>query len=273
MPDLQDGESTQVQGSARAPYILKNVGGVYSCTCPAWKNQSLPIERRTCKHLRAYRGERAEQERLGSLPAPSAVSTPKGKITASKLLLAQPWDNATDLTGWWMSEKLDGVRALWDGRQFLSRQGNVYHAPAWFKAGLPSVPLGGEGPCSSRPTRSAGRTPTSSWNNSAPPSSETETHTKERPNMAKRRQPSHDEFMAACNTVARQWLLNRRIVEVRYLNADECRRLTWDHTSVALVLDDETTVYAARDSEGNDAGALHGVSKSGEEFVLPELNI
>ena len=54
MPDLQDGESTQVQGSARAPYILKNVGGVYSCTCPAWRNQSLPIERRTCKHLQNY---------------------------------------------------------------------------------------------------------------------------------------------------------------------------------------------------------------------------
>ena len=35
MPDLKDGESAQVQGSARLPYILKNVGGVYSCSCPA----------------------------------------------------------------------------------------------------------------------------------------------------------------------------------------------------------------------------------------------
>jgi DNA ligase-1 len=43
-----------------------------------------------------------------------------------------------------MSEKLDGVRAWWDGRQFLSRQGNIYHAPAWFTAGLPNVPLDGE---------------------------------------------------------------------------------------------------------------------------------
>ena len=43
-----------------------------------------------------------------------------------------------------MSEKLDGVRAWWDGEQFLSRQGNVYHAPAWFIAGLPKVPLDGE---------------------------------------------------------------------------------------------------------------------------------
>ncbi len=65
MPDLQDGESVEIKGSARLPYILKNVGGVYNCTCPAWRNQSLGIERRTCKHLRQFRGEDAEQLRLG----------------------------------------------------------------------------------------------------------------------------------------------------------------------------------------------------------------
>jgi DNA ligase-1 len=43
-----------------------------------------------------------------------------------------------------MSEKLDGVRAYWDGKQFLSRQGNLYHAPDWFLVGLPAVPLDGE---------------------------------------------------------------------------------------------------------------------------------
>ncbi len=43
-----------------------------------------------------------------------------------------------------MSEKLDGVRAYWDGKQFLSRNGNVYYAPDWFVEGLPDVPLDGE---------------------------------------------------------------------------------------------------------------------------------
>ena len=43
-----------------------------------------------------------------------------------------------------MSEKLDGVRAWWDGRQFISRQGNAYCAPDWFVAGLPNIPLDGE---------------------------------------------------------------------------------------------------------------------------------
>ena len=91
--------------------------------------------------------------------------------------------------------------------------------------------------------------------------------------MAQRQRPNHDEFMAACNMTARQRLLNRRIVEVRYLNREECDQLGWGRASVVLVLDDGTTVYAARDAEGNDAGALHGVSKSGVEFVLPELNV
>jgi DNA ligase-1 len=94
--------------------------------------------------IRGYRGEQAEQDRLGSL-APAAPTTAKENAdTAPKLLLAHAWENDTDLTGWWMSEKLDGVRAWWDGKQFLSRLGNVYHAPDWFVAGLPSVPLDGE---------------------------------------------------------------------------------------------------------------------------------
>ena len=77
MPDLKDGETAEVKGSGSKPYVLKNVGGVYSCTCPAWRNQSLGIERRTCKHLRAFRGDDAETARLGSpatLPAPRTAT-------------------------------------------------------------------------------------------------------------------------------------------------------------------------------------------------------
>jgi DNA ligase 1 len=118
MPDLQDGESAQVQGSARDPYILKNIGGVYSCSCPAWRNQSLSIERRTCKHLRAFRGEEAERARLGALGPPIALASAPGKNAAPGLLLAETWDSHADLADWWMSEKLDGVRAWWDGRRF-----------------------------------------------------------------------------------------------------------------------------------------------------------
>src|SRR6185436_4364474 len=94
-----DGESAQVQGSAARPYVLKNVGGVYSCSCPAWRNQSLGIERRTCKHLRLMRGEAAEQARLGALP-PLAVQGDRAKPAAPPLLLAETWDGQIDPAGW-----------------------------------------------------------------------------------------------------------------------------------------------------------------------------
>ncbi len=48
------------------------------------------------------------------------------------------------LAGWWLSEKLDGWRCLWTGREFLTRRGHVPHAPAWFLAGMPALPLDGE---------------------------------------------------------------------------------------------------------------------------------
>lgn len=143
MPDLADGESFEMQGSGSKPYVLKNVGGLYSCSCPAWRNQSAGIERRTCKHLRKLRGDAAEEARLGAaLPAKPVVAADEKE--GPPVLLAESWDNAQDLAGWWMSEKLDGVRAYWDGRQFLSRQGNLYHAPDWFVEGLPAEPLDGE---------------------------------------------------------------------------------------------------------------------------------
>jgi len=59
----------------------------------------------------------------------SNSSTRCGEDSGPPLLLAESWDNAADVMDRWMSEKLDGVRAYWDGRQFLSRQGNIYDAP------------------------------------------------------------------------------------------------------------------------------------------------
>ena len=144
MPDLLDGDSVEIQGSAAKPYILKNVGGVYSCNCPAWRNQSLGIERRTCKHLRQFRGEQAEGRRLGQMPAATASTSFKDKLAAPALLLAETYNNDADVSGWWISEKLDGVRAYWNGQHFLSRQGNRFYAPAWFVASLPPIPLDGE---------------------------------------------------------------------------------------------------------------------------------
>ncbi len=142
---LRDGEIAYIQGSARKPYTLKNIGGVFSCSCPAWRNQSRPIEQRTCKHLKKLLGEEVELDRVGEDSGPKAKA---GASRANKdtpaILLAQSWEEDVDPTGWWLSEKLDGVRAYWNGKVFLSRAGNTYHAPDWFVDGLGSDPLDGE---------------------------------------------------------------------------------------------------------------------------------
>lgn len=61
-----------------------------------------------------------------------------------ELFLLKQYDNKQDVSGWLMSEKLDGVRAYWDGNQLLTRQGNPIHAPNWFIKDLPDFELDGE---------------------------------------------------------------------------------------------------------------------------------
>lgn len=53
------------------------------------------------------------------------------------VLLAHKWEDE-DPTGWWVSEKLDGVRALWRGGKFVSRNNIDFVCPDWFKNKLPS---------------------------------------------------------------------------------------------------------------------------------------
>lgn len=49
-----------------------------------------------------------------------------------------------DPAGYLVSEKLDGVRALWDGKSLRFRSGRTVVAPAWFTAKLPQTELDGE---------------------------------------------------------------------------------------------------------------------------------
>ena len=43
-----------------------------------------------------------------------------------------------------MSEKLDGVRAYWDGKQLISRQGNPFNPPDYFLKNFPPFAIDGE---------------------------------------------------------------------------------------------------------------------------------
>lgn len=51
---------------------------------------------------------------------------------------------SANISDYLMSEKLDGVRAYWDGQQLYFRSGRVINAPVWFTEKLPAHPLDGE---------------------------------------------------------------------------------------------------------------------------------
>ena len=72
---------------------------------------------------------------------PSALAA--GPV-APPLLLAEVLRGDVALADYWVSEKLDGARALWDGQRLRFRSGRPVPAPDWFVAGLPPEPLDGE---------------------------------------------------------------------------------------------------------------------------------
>ncbi|EAU82651.2 DNA ligase [Coprinopsis cinerea okayama7 len=166
---LKDGEQTEVKSaSSNSMYKVKRTWDHYYWSLadiPSFQG-GCPVNARTCKHLQGLLGADYEAARLKwknpDGPAPrtaAAKGKGKGKSDAPSsstksvpdLLLANKWDFETgiDPTGWWISEKLDGVRVLisafWDGKQFFSRLGNPFTPPKWFLETLPKdVKLDGE---------------------------------------------------------------------------------------------------------------------------------
>lgn len=76
------------------------------------------------------------------LAAPARPAGPAAE--PPPLMLATDAPPAIDPRGWLVSEKLDGVRAVWDGRVLRFRSGAPIAAPDWFIAALPAVGLDGE---------------------------------------------------------------------------------------------------------------------------------
>ena len=76
---------------------------------------------------------------LALIPSPAVAGE------APPLMLANVYQpGITPLGDYWVSEKYDGVRGYWDGRQLLTRGGERIQAPGWFTAGWPAVPMDGE---------------------------------------------------------------------------------------------------------------------------------
>jgi len=75
---------------------------------------------------------------LGLGYSPWAQAEPFGAM------LATAWPEQGDPAPYWVSEKLDGVRALWDGQTLRFRSGRSIAAPAWFTAAWPAEAMDGE---------------------------------------------------------------------------------------------------------------------------------
>jgi DNA ligase-1 len=78
-----------------------------------------------------------------------AAVTPEAGLHASNtlapaLMLARNWKAGLDPSEFLVSEKLDGVRAFWDGHVLRFRSGRIILAPNWFTAALPATALDGE---------------------------------------------------------------------------------------------------------------------------------
>lgn len=76
---------------------------------------------------------------LGWLAAARVAARP-----SAAPLLAREGAPGVDPAGYLVSEKFDGVRALWDGRTLRFRSGQPIPAPAWFASRLPPLALDGE---------------------------------------------------------------------------------------------------------------------------------
>ena len=78
------------------------------------------------------------------MPALPGTACSATSTTPPPLMLATPYRSGIDVSDYWVSEKLDGVRARWDGQRLQTRSGQPITPPAWFTQGWPRTPMDGE---------------------------------------------------------------------------------------------------------------------------------
>ena len=66
------------------------------------------------------------------------------KSEKPSLQLATKYQKYSAIENYWLSEKLDGVRGYWTGKQLLTRSGNLLSPPRWFIEGWPNIAMDGE---------------------------------------------------------------------------------------------------------------------------------
>lgn len=99
-----------------------------------------PLTRRDWALAIALGGWAASQAKTVAADPP-ATQQLTGK---ERVQLASVWPAEGSPQGFLVSEKFDGVRAVWDGQALRFRSGRALPAPDWFVRALPRTPLDGE---------------------------------------------------------------------------------------------------------------------------------
>lgn len=66
------------------------------------------------------------------------------QTSAPEIQLATIYSTPKDIQQYWISEKLDGVRGYWDGKNLYTRKGNPLSPPKWFTRHWPKIAMDGE---------------------------------------------------------------------------------------------------------------------------------
>lgn len=79
-----------------------------------------------------------------NLPCLAQSADKAGAIPHVQLAKVYDKSKTVDVSEYLVSEKFDGVRAIWTGAEFVTRNGNQINTPTWFSRVLPNVWLDGE---------------------------------------------------------------------------------------------------------------------------------
>jgi DNA ligase 1 len=94
--------------------------------------------------MRSAHPRRLTLRRLLAGVALTAIAIAAAAQQPPAMVLAKLLEPHIDPAEYLVSEKYDGVRALWDGTTLRFRSGRTVKVPAWFLAKLPAQPLDGE---------------------------------------------------------------------------------------------------------------------------------
>eukprot|EP01114_Cavostelium_apophysatum_P003604 TRINITY_DN1359_c0_g5_i1.p1 TRINITY_DN1359_c0_g5~~TRINITY_DN1359_c0_g5_i1.p1 ORF type:complete len:860 (+),score=172.66 TRINITY_DN1359_c0_g5_i1:146-2725(+) len=84
-----------------------------------------------------------EQNIHGAISSGVQMQTPKNISEAGRLMLPTSFSNKLDYRGWLLSEYREGLRVLWNGKDFLGISGKIMIAAQDFKEDMPDMILDG----------------------------------------------------------------------------------------------------------------------------------